>query len=324
MRERILHVALRTDFEKQLGLDKALRAASSDYRDVDWQKAGNAAEAALCAASEIRPTLVFMQLQCGGVLEPRDIAALRPACDPQVIIVNWDGDQHHEPEDEARRWFVELGRACDASFVTNRNHPYTYKEMGVRNAGYLQIGYDHEIYRPVEPWPDVPPVVFLGSRYPSHQRRNDVIEHVAAQLGSRFAAYGNGWPAAYGRPMLKQHEEPHVYTAAKAAISMSIRKDLTCYTSDRLFRIMGSGGVALVEWFPGMLFLGVTHETSIAWSGPELLVNAIRLALGEDTSKIRTAAAETARYQHAWDVRVDELLAKTREIRAANISPGRR
>jgi hypothetical protein len=313
--ERILHVALRTDFERQPGLDKALREASSVYRDVDWQKADNVPEAVLKTASEIRPTLVFMQLQRAGVLEPRDIEALRAACDPQVVIVNWDGDQHHGPNDEPRRWFVELGRVCDASMVVNTDHPGQYTRLGVRNAGYLQIGYDPEIYRPAEPWPDVPPVVFLGSCYPSHQRRTDIIEHVAAQLGNKFAAYGNGWPTTYGRPMLKQHEEPHVYAAAKAAISASIRNDLSFYTSDRLFRIMGSGGVALVEFFPGASFLGVRLDSCIGWIGILGLFGAIHRALAEDQSSRRQRAAELARSKHTWAVRVRQLLHEVERLR---------
>lgn len=314
-KERILHVALRTDFEKQPGLERALIEASEAYRDVDWMKSPNVRDAVLAAAREINPTLVFMQLQCGGVLWPDDIKMLRRVCDSQVVIVNWDGDQHHEPESEARRWFVELGQVCDASYVVNTIHPKIYTNMGVKHAGYLQIGYDDQIYRPVDATPGVPPVVFLGSRYASHQRRNEIIDHIAKELGPAFAAYGHGWPSSWGRPMLKQDEEAGVYAAAKASICMSIRNDLHSYTSDRLFRAMGSGAVALVERFPEMSLLDVGDDNAILWKGVDGLLAAIRKALNEDQSHLRSAAAETARGAHSWTTRIDQLLNRVAFLR---------
>lgn len=315
MSERILHVALRTDFEQQPGLDKALRGVASEYRDVDWQKTSNVPSVVVQAAREIKPTLVFMQLQCAGVLEPHHVTELRANCDPQVIIVNWDGDQHYEPEHEARRWFVELGQACDTSLVVNKDHPLKYAEMGVRNAGYMQIGYDPEIYRPADLSRGAP-VVFLGSRYQSHQRRNEIIERLAAALEpDELTVYGHGWQGSYAHTMIKQEYESAVYLSARAAISMSIRNDLRCYTSDRLFRILGSGGVALVERFAGMEDLGLNSENCIAWSGYDELLGAVRLACSTNLIHMRQAAVDLARTKHTWDVRIRELLGAANQLR---------
>lgn len=324
MTERILHIALRTPSEGQPGLARALRRAAKDYDEVDWTREMEPVEMALYKTRTFKPTLVFMQIQRAGAFQPFHIEAMRELAGPDAVIVNWDGDQHHEPSDPARRWFVELGKVCDASLVVNTRHPAEYGALGVKNPGYLQIGIDPELYRPTPvPGAMVTDVVFLGSRYETHHRRNAIIERVAEALPGRFTAYGSGWgDRAWGQPMLAQYEEAAVYTAAGAALCMSIRNDLPAYTSDRLFRALGSGAACFVERFPGVDdVLGVMHGIqAVIWDDPEDLACTLKYWLSGGSKiplgSLRKPAAELVRTTHTWDARMPELLEIAERIRA--------
>lgn len=336
-KERVLHVALRDVREKQPGLEKALREISSMYAEVDWvdeeQRGGRyRVVERMLGLSVFRPTLVFMQLQ-RKILEPPDIIALRALCDPNVVIVNLDGDQHFEPDSPERAWFVELGAVCDASLVVNTKHPAEYLRLGVKNPGYLQIGTDDR-WRAVpkaEQLP-APPIVWLCNAYtgnPAYAHRRKLVEHLDRTYGPKvFGVYGSGWEGLRcGHQFVSQTDESRIYSAAKAAISSSIRSDLPRYTSDRLFRILKSQCIALVEEFPDMRGLGLHHgETCLEWSTVEELdelINEILMRLLLDDNmidglrwEIGNNAGQLAREYHIWDARMPELAAIMETVRS--------
>jgi hypothetical protein len=157
---RVLHIALRTPYEKNPGMERDLRGIAQSYAEVDWAgcRAPDRVATILAATAALRPTLIFMQLQCGGVLDASTVSRMRALADPTCVIVNWDGDQHHHPGSPQREWFAQLGRACDASLIPNTRHPEEYARLGAQHPGYLQVGYDPAIYRPVTPAPPPAPV----------------------------------------------------------------------------------------------------------------------------------------------------------------------
>ncbi len=327
-RERVLHLALRTRMEQQPGLARALRSIAREYAEVDWIQVeateGTRAvgERLLQAARALRPTLVWMQVQRGGVIDSTLIARLRAACEVRAVIVNWDGDQHYEPTDPARRWFVDLGHACDASLVVNTRHPFLYRELGVRHPGYLQIGIDETIYAPAHPdamAPSLPsrPIVFFASCYgtdPAYAPRHELVARLGRRFEDEFAVHGSGWsPAQHARPFLRQADEAAVYDAARAAISMSIRNDLPRYTSDRLFRALATGAYVLVERFPDAAGLGLSDGVNCRfWSDEPELRRALYRVLADadpDYRLLRDRAASLAHTFHTWSARMGELLA---------------
>jgi len=325
-KERVLHIALRTSSELQPGLEEALRGISSQYRDIDWMAVGDVGDRlnrVLALAADIAPTLVFMQLQTAGVLEPHHVRALRGLCDPNAVIVNWDGDQHYEPCSPERRWFAELGRVCDTSLVVNTDHPHKYATMGVRHPGYLQIGTDYRWAPGREPRKGTPWVVLLAGCYPhlpAYEARRQIVARLSKGPPISFGVYGAGWKRPYGRPMLRQAEEAPVYAGCKAAISMSIRNDLPRYTSDRLFRALMAGALVLVEAFPDMEGLGlVDGENCLVWTTPEGLEASIAAVLKwpEPYGRVRSAGAMLAATYHTWEARMPELLAIVAAVREA-------
>ena len=256
----------------------ALERVAASYREVpigtDFVDV-----ALLEAAEDIKPTLVFLNLQ-GPSLSPEFIAELRPLCDPTCVIVQWDGDQHHEPADERRRWFVELGRVLDASLVVNVKHPAEYAALGVQHPGFLGCGINETVWRPTTPTPGTPLIVCLANNWPqfNYAARNRAFAAVAAAFPDQFAVYGSGWEGSGApfptRPFLPNEDQAGVYAAARVALSISIRADLPRYTSHRLFGALASGAVTLVERFPDCEGLGLVDGLNcILWSGIDELLD---------------------------------------------------
>lgn len=338
--ERVLHIALRSAIDQQHGLTRALRSCGSVYRDVDWRAYAGGVngsfvdspllEAVFKAAAEITPTLVWMQLHGGDVPTPEDIIRLRKLCDPRLgVIINWDGDQHFEPQQHQREWFVRLGRVCDASLVVNTRHPAEYAAMHVFHPGFWGVGYDEYVWLPVEPRPtNVPEVVFLANYWhwlaSEYSNRWHLAQAVADAFPGRFGVYGNQTAPYPGRmpfrPFLPNEHEAHVYSGAVCALSISIRNDLPRYTSNRLVYLLGCGALPVVERFPDMTGLGLEEGVNcLGFTGPEELVKACRWALDEATlaerDAIRAAAYEVGKL-HSWQAHVPELLAIVDAIRA--------
>lgn len=337
--ERVLHVALRDPREGQPGLARALRSLTTrdaDYADVDWISAesrggDHLVNEVLGAAQRLKPTIVFMQLQRATAITRAVVDKIRALCAPNVVVINWDGDQHFEPRDPQRNWFVELGHACDTSLVVNTKHPAEYKQLGVVRPGFLEIGVDGELYRSnTEVFQTAAPsIVLLASNYsmtPAYGPRLHLVRELQEGLGAMFGVYGNGWRGwASGHPCLTQADEAARYQSCVAAISMSIRDDLPRYTSDRLFRALSCGALVLVKRFVDMEGLGIqSGVNAFAWD----TVDELKALIGashdktveggigsyETMGRVRGNAAKLGRL-HTWDARMLELMLIVQTVR---------
>jgi hypothetical protein len=325
--ERLLHVALRDAREPQAALELALRSISSQYIQVDWQaeeKRGGVAEPLVEAAAKLKPTLIFAQVQRRNAISGELMRLVREVSDPSVVIVQWDGDQHGEPADASREWYRELAANCDANLQCNTAHPYQYAAMGIPHPGFLEIGIDESHYHPTEPTPGTPPLVMLAARYP-HLKGYEMRFEVAAKCEEHygpagFGVYGSGWKhSPCGHDLLPQTEEAGVYAAAKAALSISIRSDLARYTSDRLFRMLASGAVSLVERFPECESLGLVNGANcLLWSGwddlHEHIEDVLHRSTADEYDGMRWAAAALG-LEHTWHARMPELMAIVHAVR---------
>lgn len=328
--ERVLHVALRDDFEPQPALERMLRSLASRYVQVDWQllerQPGGLEPPLLAAAAGLKPTLIFAQVQRAHAVSGELMRKVRALCDPSVVIVQWDGDMHHTPTDLGRQWFVELGRECDCNLTVETGYQAEYAALGVRHPGYLQIGIEERWYRPTTPTPGVPPVVLLAGNYPSladqpggYHTRLEIARRCQEAYGAQgFGLYGSGWsgwPSA--RPFVRQPEEAGIYAAASAALSSSIRSDLPRYTSDRLFRMLAAGAVCVVEDVPDHDGLGLVDCVNcLLWSDWLELKTSLDLILGGavDLPHLRANAAALG-LEHTWQARAPELMAVVQAVR---------
>ena len=126
-------------------------------------------------------------------------------------------------------------------------------------ADFLQIGIDPLAYNRFSESRPAREIVFMannyGNQFPLGNERAQVISELQQRFGNRFGVYGNGWRGAAGNlnavSLEGQREESIYYNNAKIAINHS-HFDCCRYTSDRLFRILGSGCFCLSHHYQGI------------------------------------------------------------------------
>ena len=305
---RVLHVALIYGGDDQPALERALRSLG-EYRQVNYwpiwsQKGSRALCRVICdQAREWRPDLVFMQIQSGGIVDAATCRALRGY---GATVVNWSGDVR-EP---MPRWYFEMGPALDLMLVTNADWVERLRRADV-NAAYLQIGFNQEIFHP---WGlaavDVPPIIFLGShygnRFPLSRQRLEMVQFLRQRYGRQFGVYGAGWP--FKTRKLNWWEEAAAYRGCKIAIGHN-HLLLDRYTSDRLFRAMGSGAFYLTSAYPGLEQEFVPGRHLETWADLGDLGRKIDYYLEHDEERraIARAGAELVHTRHTWLDRICRL-----------------
>jgi hypothetical protein len=335
-KERVLHVHLWSADEPQTSLCQALMSLGehSGHRRVDWtrldtRRRGSPAvsQAVLAAAAEIKPTLVFMQLQQPGVLSGDDVRNIRAIAAEGAIIAHWTGDvgQQYGPG----HWYHELGAACDLMLFSCMSHVEAYHADGMPNAAYLQIGYDEDRYYEgaEDRYGSGYTVVMLGQRYRPElirlplgtsdaRLRIDLGERIRKLWNRRGGVFGSGWPS---RPIPPAHSGD-MYRASSLAVSVSLTNDLKRYSSDRLLRSMACGTPTLVKRFTDCDTWGLSDGVNcILFDTVKEFEQSARSWLHHDRrhelSAIGKAGAKLVREHHTWGVRMRELMAYVSALR---------
>lgn len=327
--ERVLHLHLGSRLEPQLSLQEALASLGADgqtaYRQVNWMEYEHGSprvrELLLELAREQRPTLLWMQLQTPGVVDPQTLMAVRDVA-PDVRIVSWCGDIGRDPA-----WSHALAPYCDALLFSSLTQAKQHREAGFPNAGYLQIGYDLHTHhdRRENPSPRHK-VVFQGQNY-THpwvhcpeaepELRKEVVTSLHNTFGREgFAVYGQNWngiESGVTDPLVSALR----YRDAIAAVSISLTSDYERYSSDRLFRALACAPVVLVKRFADMAALGLedskncfvfeTAEECVRLS--KAVLDAQGTSTGAWMREVAEAGAKLAREHHTWEVRMEEMAA---------------
>jgi glycosyltransferase involved in cell wall biosynthesis len=184
--------------------------------------------------------LVFIQIQSHGIY-PETIQTLR---DQGNFVINWTGDVRHTIPD----WMHNFG--ADLTCFSNMNDVDSFHH----NSDFLQIGYNPDIFKKEGlKTPNNPEIVFMGNsfnnQFPLSGFRREMVHFLKDNYVNKFGVYGGGWPFPSGNFNGNQIGESQVYRSAKIAINCS-HFDYRRYTSDRMFRILGSGCFCLTKWFP--------------------------------------------------------------------------
>jgi len=228
--------------EPQQSFRDALRGICDEYREHSWvDDIPNARKDFHRIMAEFKPDVVFMQLQEGDIIKASTLVRY-----PNVKFFNFSGDVRHifPP------WHFEIAPYCTTLF-TNTEWVSIMTGRGFR-ARYFQIGFDENIYKPDGPKAETAPVVFMGNNHGTNFElsplRNEMIKRFSSKPWFKF--YGRGFPGAIDMNY-RQQEEAAIYRGAKIGINLS-HMDLDCYTSDRMFRIMGCGTLCLAYKHKGI------------------------------------------------------------------------
>ncbi len=252
--KKVLHIGLNPKGQSELC---NMLKSFGKYIFFDWQDeikksdVFSMREKLIKINNEFKPDLVFMQLQTPKIIDAITASKLNG------IIINWNGDVR-EPLPE---WMKDLAPYIDATCLTNETDTEQLREEGF-NSWFFQIGFEDKIFTPkgqkltttntIYKHPDI---VFMANHYqdkfPYSQERYDIAKRLKKEYGNRFLLCGQGWDIEAINLMGEPKKEVMVYRSCKIAINANhfLHKR---FSSDRIFRIMGSGAFCLTRWYPGI------------------------------------------------------------------------
>jgi len=238
---KILHIGLCVDGKNE-GLPYALKKASTKYHEMKPQPHAVLNHVREFAKKE-KWDLAFFQIQAENVIEPEVFRILKEA---GTFTLNWSGDIRRNTE----RWYFETG--ADLTCFSNMRDIQALRSAGIQ-ADFLQIGIDPKVFNlhGIEKHHYKHDIVFMGNNYggqfPLGRERNELVNRIRRMGG---AVYG-GYQGAIGNLNGNQLEESICYNNSKIAINHS-HFNVEAYTSDRLFRILGSGCFCLSHHYQGI------------------------------------------------------------------------
>ena len=232
--------------------------------------------------NKFKPDVVFMHLQSGDVLNISTIQYMASSS----IVVNWTGDvryplPHH---------YLEIGKYINCTLFTNMNDVDTCFANEV-NADYLQVGYDSNNFTP---YGDVnenyQQILFLGSNYkntysfPLIEYREEMVKKLKLKFGNYFGLYGNFWNGLSNGVINNYYEEGKAYRSCKIAINLS-HFAYRRYSSDRLYRILGSGTFCLTHYYPEIEKDFINGKDLVIWENLQDLENKINYYLNNEEER---------------------------------------
>lgn len=297
---KILYVGIYNHAEQQESLRWAL-ATLGKYEEVDW--ASHEDINGLLSHSD--HDVIFFQVQTDGVL---NIEVIRKLKERGCKMFNFTGDVRKE----IPMFYFNVAPFM-TTLMTNKTQADIIKAAGF-DSHYFQIGYNDHIYDPSlkVDCEYSPEIVFMGNNYNGlfelSNFRYDMVMWLKNVYGDKFSVFGSGWPDAISLNT-DQHKEAQVYRNCKVAINCS-HFNLNMYSSDRMFRILGSGAFCLSHRFNGIYAMGFKEGVHLrTWESFDHLKALIDYYLVHDAerNKIALAGHELCKSEYTWMKRMEQL-----------------
>lgn len=196
-------------------------------------------------AEQTNPDIIFLQIQNDHTITEETAKRLS-----EWFVMNWTGDVRQP----IPRWFYNIGKHIDLTCFSNEHDVNVFNTELAGKGEYLQIGIDPEIYKIGYSKVECPDIVFMGNNYgnsfPLSEKRRELALIMRKHFGRNFTVYGNGWQG-YNSLMHSQPLEAQHYNSCKIAINYN-HFDLDRFSSDRIFRILGSGAFCLSQHYTGI------------------------------------------------------------------------
>lgn len=228
----------------QNGFTDALRQVFDEVQDIPASQLNSVTGA----------DIVFLQTQDKGISKE----TLLHLKSTGAFIVNWTGDAR----DQTPPYCFDYAQVVDLTCFSNMRDVAFMRDMGYK-AEFFQIGYDPAIYYPDAAVEKDIDIVFMGNNYghfPLSSLRIEMVRELKRVYGDRFKAYGIGQPD--GNFMGNQQGEADIYRRAKIGINLS-HYNYERYTSDRMFRMLGSGIAVLSHGYTSIYDDFNTHEIGV-------------------------------------------------------------
>lgn len=222
--------------QKQLRKDKSVRALFLE------------------TARNTQPDLIHMQIQHTTIIDSDTVKLIKNIC-PKAIISNLTIDIRNYIQPT----FLKISKHANYNFITSTGQLQLYKNAGVPNVRYWQVGYDPENHFP-EPgfrtYFDYD-VTFIGhvnekEGYPDTPTRFEACNLLRDEFGDRFCLHGDGWPRHLkAKHSTNQRDSNSIYHNSVCCLSISHFQNIENYFSDRLLLCLASGRPTISLKFPG-------------------------------------------------------------------------
>ena len=248
---------------------------------------------------EFQPDIVFMHLQCGDAILTNTAQYMTK----KSLVFSWTGDVRYPLPNH----YIDMGRHITSTLFTNMNDVEYCIHQGL-NSDFLQVGFDKKYFSPLGRTSDIySDILFMGGNYhtspfPLTHLRHDMCLRLKKEFGSTFQIYGNGWNGMQNGLIQNYDEEGTAYRSCKIAINLS-HFAYKRYSSDRMFRILGSGAFCLTHHFPDIEYDFKIGDELQVWENLDDLVNKCRWYLNNDSERQRIAmnGCYKARTQFTWN-----------------------
>lgn len=298
---KLLYCGIFNEREQQESLRWALRSICDEYHEINWATHPDINS----FLSGNRFDVIFFQVQTDGVL---DIEVVRKLRQSGCKMFNFTGDVRKE----IPVFYFNMAPFVTSLF-TNKTQADILSAAGF-DSYYFQIGYNDHIYTPdiVVPCEYSPEIVFMGNNYNGLFElsgfRYDMVMWLKSVYGDKFSVFGSGWPDAVSLNT-DQYKEAQVYRNCKIAVNCS-HFNMTMYSSDRLFRILGSSAFCASHRFNGIYAMGFREGEHLkTWETFDHLKAIIDYYLVHDEARNKVAKAghELCVKEYTWMKRMEQL-----------------
>lgn len=251
------------------GFGKAMAGVCDEYVEIPMSGV-NAGLQGLKQAD-----IVFLQPQSEGI----SAETLQHLKSIGAWVCNWTGDAR----DVTPVYCYDYARCVDLTCFSNMRDVHNMRSIGHKSE-FLQIGFDENIYYPDDSIEKTCDIAFMANNYghfPLSGLRKQLVIDLKRVYGDRFKSYGIGM--SDGSFMGNQQGEADIYRRAKIGINLS-HYDYERYTSDRMFRLLGSGVCVLSKYYPGIEYDFVDGNQLIVWNDINDLINKIDICLRGNNS----------------------------------------
>jgi hypothetical protein len=292
---------------------KGFEKAGYNVVTIDWQKVKlteqvfGLRERLIVSAMMHQPDFIFLHIQSEAILDKPTVEKLQSIA--PTVLYNFDCRSF-----EKTQWIYDLAPYLELVLFSNLEDVKRCELLGINNTAVMSSSADYEHYRKgnisVEQKEKYPhDIVFIGNRFDNTNmgfdnaaERIKMVEFLSSWYGDRFFAYGMGFSR-----LVNQQEEVLIYNSAKIAITQNnfVR---TNYCSDRIYRAMGCGIMAVQQYYPGINKDFIPQVTS-TWLNFDMLKDEINKHLEDETLRYAKAkaGAEYVRENHSWYNRVLQL-----------------
>jgi spore maturation protein CgeB len=252
------------------------------------------------------PDVVFMQIQKEGIISTETAKKITS----KSYTINWTGDVRFP----LPNWFIDLGKNISITLFSNMKDVELSRKQGI-NSDFLQVGFDPKVFKTDSLIKKTPAIIFLGSNYinthsfPLSQFRIDLVQKLYKHFGNDFMAYGSNWNNIVPNPSsLNLNEESIAYRNCKIAINLS-HFNYERYSSDRIFRLLGSGAFCLSHNYNGIQNDFQIKKHLDIWSDFDELILKINYYWANDYERelIAKQGCKFVRNNCTWDKRMIEL-----------------